>query len=104
LDLDLLNSLLTKDILDDMGQVILDDDLEESTAKSTTMLCADGGGSSEASDLCNSDCDDDEDVFAGLLGGDFKMADISGDVNILSNFDSVEWESTFNEFFPQLSA
>jgi len=106
LDLDLLNSLLTKDILDDMGQVILNHDLGDTT---TEMLLPNDAGSScsTVSDLCNSDDyigDDSGDIFAGIFG-DFNLSDgKGGGNNILDSFDGDDWESTFNDFYRQLNA
>jgi len=102
LDLDLLNSLLTKDILDEMGQVILDKDLGNSSKpEKITSSMSDSGSLDSATDrLGYNDAGDDGDLFAGIFG-DLKMG--ASDGAILNDFDSTEWESTFNEFFPQLN-
>ena len=98
LDLDLLNSLLTKDILDEMGQVILDNGFESSAKEKPRSSDEDGPSDDAVSLQCGSES---EDVFAGIFG-DFQTVDV-GDKSILNEFDSDEWESTFNEFFPMLA-
>jgi len=106
LDLDLLNSLLTKDILDEMGQVILDKDLGSAGESEKTSSVSDGSSSRAATDrLGNNDAGDgdsdgDGDLFAGIFG-EFTLD--ASDGGLLNDFDSTEWESTFNEFFPQLN-
>lgn len=79
LDFDLLDSLLTKDILNDSGQVILNEDWRGGGD-------GDGGGELKT-DLENAfdECDDSE-------------------ADLIKCFDSDDWESTFKEFFPQLCA
>jgi len=95
LDLDLLDSLLTKDILNDMGQVILNEDLM------TTMTTNDDIGSDSSSgciELFGSE-DGKDDFFAGLFGG---VDGASEDEDLVKDFDTTDWESTFNELFLQL--
>lgn len=93
LDLDLLDSLLSKDILNDMGQVILNEEL-------TMTKCGedddDEEESSERFDLFGSE-DGNDDLFAGLFGDALKDED-----DLVKDFDTSDWESTFNELFPQL--
>jgi len=112
LDLDLLNSLLTKDILDDMGQVILNEDLTE-----TATLKADGASASNDDSVGKrNDLKGDDDVedllasvfHANVLSADDTIADLfqtntlTDDEDLVENFDSGDWESTFNECFQEL--
>jgi len=98
LDLDLLNSLLTKDILDEMGQVILDKSLE-SSEKEQLRSSEDADSQSDGAISFGTGSEDD-DVFAGIFD-DSKMADAGN--KILDDFDSDGWESTFNELFPMFA-
>lgn len=112
LDLDLLNSLLTKDILDDMGQVILDENLtEKSTLKADGTSASNDDWFQKQNDLKKDDDVDDilTSVFhANAFSADDTIGDLlqtnalSDDEDLVKNFDSGDWESTFNECFQQL--
>lgn len=97
LDLDLLNSLLTKDILDEMGEVILDKSLESSEKE---QLRSSEDADSQSDSTISFGTGSEDDVFVGIFR-DSKMADVGN--KILDDFDSDGWESTFNELFPMFA-
>jgi len=92
LDLDLLDSLLSKDILNDMGQVILNNEL--------TAKCGDNDDvkSDTSFNLSGGEYNFEYDLFEGL----FAENKLKDDDDLIRNFDSSDWESAFTELFPQL--
>lgn len=94
LDFDLLDSLLSKDILNDMGQIILND-VESKKLKEEVEDISEVGVDGHV----GVDGFEDE-FFSSLFGKDVE--EDHDDANLVNDVSSDDWESTFNELFPQL--